>query len=116
VVTLAIAKVQRRRTVFRDFKVHAAYKPQLHGLRAELVRDGVLEIEGPRLRPGNHIALQGIFVKLFAPSRPISLIRSEHGADPRLAGLMVTQCILDDGWLGFALGQEHPQRVARLTR
>ena len=68
VVTLAIAKVKRRRTVYRDFKVRAAYKPRLDGMHIDFVRDDVIEIEGPRLRPGDHVVLQGVFVKLFAPA------------------------------------------------
>jgi hypothetical protein len=57
-----------------------------------------------------------VFVSLFSDSRSFSLVSDKRSQDPRLAGLMITQIILDDGWLGLAVGPRHPQRAALTTR
>ncbi|MBN1851313.1 MAG: hypothetical protein JW829_01265 [Pirellulales bacterium] len=113
---LAVAKLKHKKTVFLNFKVHAYYRPQLDRLHLQFVRDGVLDIEGAKLRPSDHIALQGIFVKVLTENRSYVVIPPERNADERLAGLMITQMVINDGWLGFALGPEHPDRVAWRSR
>ena len=115
-VTLSVARVHYRRTTYRNFKVHAVYGPRLNQLQLQLARDGVLSIEGRKLRPGAHVAIQGVFVKLFSKNRPITLIPAERNDDPRMKGLMITQYVLDDGWLSVAVGPKHTKRVAQLAR
>ena len=38
--------------------------------------------------------------------------RDSVEGDPRFAGLMVTQLVIEDGWLAMALGPQQPQRTA----
>jgi hypothetical protein len=115
-VTLSIDAVKEGRRQFYDFKVHAHYRPQVRGLSAQLVRDGIIEIEGSDLRPGERVVLQAVFVSLFSESRPLTLIPPDRTADERFAGLMITQLVLDEGWLGVCLGPGHPERAALLKR
>jgi hypothetical protein len=115
-VTLSLREVSDKRRSFRNFKVHAYYRPEADGLRARLTRDGIVEIDGQALSTGDYVVLQGVFVKLFSDSRPFSLVNEERSRDPRLAGLMITQLVLKDGWIGLALGPAHPQRAALMTR
>jgi hypothetical protein len=115
-VTLSLREVKDGRHRFVDFKVHAFYRPQINGFHVELIRDGIIEIEGRALPAGDYVVLQGIFVSLFSQSRPLSLIPTERNGDTRLEGLMVTQLVLDNEWLGIAIGPGHPQRTAIMTR
>jgi hypothetical protein len=114
-VTLSLREVADRRRSFHDFKVHAYYRPEADGLRARLLRDGVIEIDGRALPTGDYMILQAVFVSLFSDSRPFSLVNDERTRDPRLAGLMISQIVLDEGWLGLALGPVHPRRAALMT-
>lgn len=115
-VTLSLREVKDGRHSFHNFKVHAYYRPEADGLRARLVRDGIIEIEGRALPTGEYMVLQGVFVGLFSDSRPFSLVDDERSRDSRLAGLMITQLVLHDGWIGLALGPSHPHRSALMTR
>ena len=115
-ISLSLDSVQEKRSRFCDFRVHAFYRPQVDGLHAQLVRDGIIEIEGSSLRPSHHAILQGVFVSLFSESRPLTVIPADRNNDPRLAGLMITQLVLEEGWLGVAIGPGHPRRTAVMTR
>ena len=44
---------------------------------------------------------------------PLPLLAEQLQSDPRLAGLQITQFVIEDGWLGLALG---PKRTAALAR
>jgi hypothetical protein len=48
--------------------------------------------------------------------RAMSLVRIEDKDDPRLADLMITQLVLEDGWLGIAIGPATSERVAERSR
>ncbi|MEM6331029.1 MAG: hypothetical protein AAF790_12360 [Planctomycetota bacterium] len=99
----------------RRFKVHAFYSPQVDGLRARLVRDEGLHIEG-RMRTGRRLKLHGVFTNVLSEDRTIPLLAPPAG-DDRLRGLMLTQMVIADGWLGMALGPAGPaDRVASVGR
>ncbi|HEV3024102.1 MAG TPA: hypothetical protein VGX76_16615, partial [Pirellulales bacterium] len=103
-VTLAIAQLHRHPGHWHDFTVRVYYKPKFEGLELQFVRDGTVQLRGERFGAQPQIALRGIFSKIFAQDRSLSLIDPRLVADPRLADLAVTQCVVTDGWLGFALG------------
>jgi len=112
-IHLSIAKLSKPPRVWRDFQVHAYYKPQLNGRTAELVRDGIIHLAGTRLNTGGQIALRSVFSKTFSRNStwtitPDSLLQPEA-----LSDLEITQCAIDDGWLGVALG---PKRTAHGLR
>ena len=100
-VVLSLSKVKHKRSVFRNFKVHAFYIPEVDGLELRFVRDSVLEIEGTRLRPMSRNVLHGVFVKVFSRHRPLELTPQKLVSDKRFRGLMITQVDVDDGWLGL---------------
>ncbi len=99
----------------RRFIVHAFYRPVVDGLDAKLVRDGSLGIEG-RLSAGERARLHNVFETVLAEDRAIPVFRVEDPNDQRLAGLMVTQLVLEDGWVGLAIGPESDGRVAQRWR
>ena len=103
-ITLAIHELTQGRKSYRDFKARAFYDPQSHGLVASLSRNDTIQLEGERLNLRAQIMLRGVFSKLFSQNRPLMLIDQKTAADPRLAGLRVSQFLIDDGWLGLAIG------------
>jgi hypothetical protein len=94
--------------------VHAHYAPVVSGLQIELQRDGALGIEG-RVSAGERARLHNIFKTVFPPDRPLRLVRLDD-EDQRLDGLMITQLVLEDGWIGWAIGPESTNRVAERSR
>jgi hypothetical protein len=93
--------------------VHVTYAPAASGLNADLHRDGALGIEG-RVSAGERARLHNIFQTVFPPDQPMRLITLDN--EDRLEGLMITQLVMEDGWIGVAIGPQSPQRVAERDR
>jgi hypothetical protein len=110
---LAVFEHEGRRT--RDFIVHTFYVPVVDGLAAELVRDGPLGIEG-RLGSGERARLHNVFNTVLSPDRRMPLVQLDGDTVQRLDGLMITQMVLEDGWIGVALGPAGGSRVAERSR
>jgi hypothetical protein len=110
---LAAFEHEGRKT--RNFIVHAYYVPVVNGLSAELVRDGSLGIEG-RLGSGERARLHNVFNTVLSPDRRLPLVQLEDVTERRLAGLMITQMVLEDGWIGVAIGPNDGSRVAERSR
>ena len=63
-------------------------------------------------RPAHAWFLHSVFGKLLEKGAEIDLLPEKVKSDPRLKGLMVTQLVIDNGWVGLALGgQPNPQRT-----
>ncbi len=112
-MTLGIAEMRVRGASARDFKVHALYRPHTDGLAAWLAQEGSLQIEGP-LRNRDRLRMHAAFGKALNSERPIYLVRQKAAEDARLQGLTVTQLVLDNGWLGLAIGPERGDRMAQV--
>ncbi len=107
VLTVAIARLVHHGKSYEDFQVRALYRPQAHGLEAQLVRDEVIYLSGPRLSTRAQFTLRGIFTKAFSRHKPWALLPERITRQGRLGGLAITQLVAEDGWLGLAIG---PQR------
>lgn len=105
-VILAIAKLVRQGQPFEDFEVRVSYRPQIVGRTAQLVRDEAIQLGGARMNTRGQIALRGIFNTAFPKDRPLNILPDRITQDPRIAGLGITQLVVEDGWLGVALGPE----------
>jgi hypothetical protein len=114
-LTMAIANFSQQGQSIRNFLVHAFYVPVVSGMTAELVRDGVLGIEG-RIAAADRARLHNVFKVVLAEDRRLPVFRPDDPADPRLAGLMITQLVLEDGWLGVSIGPQTSGRVAQRQR
>ncbi|QDS87937.1 hypothetical protein EC9_21200 [Rosistilla ulvae] len=90
----------------RNFIVKASYIPKIDGLRPTLVRDGHLNISGPRMSLGDRVAVRTIFNKVLSPNRSLELTSEQLRNHPAMEGLAITQFELRDGWIGFAVGDE----------
>ena len=106
-VRLSITKLVKSPNRWTDFQVRAYYRPRIDGQNAELVRDGIIELSASRsLR--SQIPLRGVFGKTFSKRRPWRLTPELMDTDPRMADLAVTQLVIEDGWIGIALGPQRP--------
>jgi hypothetical protein len=115
-LTLRIVELRKGRDSIRNVGVHAFFHPVIDGLEVKMVRDGALQFEGAHLRTGPRLVLQTVFGKLLRRDQEVPVLTARLGDDPRLAGLMVTQLVIDDGWVALSLGPITPQRVAWRTR
>jgi hypothetical protein len=113
VLSLSAFQHEGRRT--HDFIVHATYLPVVNGLDAELMRAGPLGIEG-RLSSAERARLHNAFREVLPDDRRLPIVRLDADAQRRLAGLMITQMVLEDGWLGVAIGPATANRVAERSR
>jgi hypothetical protein len=114
-VTLSLASVELDGRRIRNFVVHAFYKPSVNGLNAEIVRDGSLGIEG-RLSAGERARLHNVFNSVLPAERSLPIVQLDDADHSRLAGLMITQFVLEDGWMGLAVGPTSSERVAERSR
>jgi hypothetical protein len=113
-INLAVARLRQSPRTWRDFQVRVHYRPQVEGLSAELVRDGVVELPETRMRTSSEVALRGIFSKIFSKNRARQIIPERIRNHPKMSDLAVTQMTIEDGWLAVALGPR-PQ-VARIPQ
>jgi hypothetical protein len=60
--------------------------------------------------------MHGVFNKVLSEDRRIPMIRLTNPDDPRFDDLMVTQLVLEDGWLGMAVGPTVEGRTAERRR
>lgn len=109
---LSVKELAHRRDKIKNFQIHVHFRPQLEGMEVRLVRDGSLQFSGRRLKTGPRFVLHSILGKILAEDLAISVINEELMEDPRLKGLMVTQLVIEDGWIGLALGPAHLRRTA----
>jgi hypothetical protein len=115
-LTLNIVELRKGRDSIRNVVVHAFFRPVIDGLEMKLVRDGSLQFEGAHLRSGPRLVLHSVFGKLLRRDQQIPVITPRFRDDPRFAGLMVTQLVIDDGWIALSLGPAMPERTAWRTR
>ena len=107
-ITLAIARLSKGTRKWKDFQVRAFYRPVVQGRSVDLARDGIVQLIGPRMNAGSQIALRGVFSKVFSQKEPIHATPESFVKNPKLDGVVVTQFVIDDGWIGAAIG---PQRT-----
>jgi hypothetical protein len=112
-LSLGVAELHKYPKTWRDFQVRVYYRPRLSGLDIRFVRDGTVQLRGEHFGHEPQIALRGIFSKVFSHDREVALIGAGVLADPRLASLGVTQCVLTDGWLGLSVGAASSPRQAQ---
>lgn len=113
---LHIVELRHGRDSIRGVRVHAFFRPVVDGMEVKLVREGTLQFDGAHLRTGPRMVLHSVFGKLLPKDQEVPVLAGPVGADPRLAGLMVTQLVIDDGWLALSVGPATPQRTAWRTR
>lgn len=103
-LTLRIAELHQPSGLHIErFIITTNYIPAAHGLSAELIRDGVVEINSSTDRLQDRFKLRLIFAKVFVENSQIPLINKNWTSDPRAEGLAVSQLEIRDGWLSVAI-------------
>jgi hypothetical protein len=113
---LNIVELRHGRDSIRGVGVHAFFRPVAEGLEVKLVRDGSLQFDGAHLRTGPRMVLHSVFGKLLPKDQEVPVLAARLSEDQRFAGLMVTQLVIDDGWVAISLGPATPHRTAWRTR
>ncbi|MEN6449005.1 MAG: hypothetical protein ABFC96_00810, partial [Thermoguttaceae bacterium] len=103
-LTFSVQRLSKGSHRWNNFQVRAFYRPEVQGRSAKLARDGVIRLLGPRLNTGSQIALRGIFSHALSKKTPFELIPKQIVDDPKLKDAAITQFLLEDGWLGIAIG------------
>ncbi len=105
------------RNRWSNFTVVAYYEPSADQLDANLRRVGIIELigEGRPLPIGQRVALSGIFNRVLSKSRKLQIINKQIAESPQLQDQQVTQFVIQDGWIGVALGPKAPGRQAAMT-
>jgi hypothetical protein len=114
-LTISFASIELQQDVMPNVIVHAYYAPKIDGLNAELVREGTFGIEG-RFSSGDRARLHNVFNRVLPPERHLPIMQVENPNDKRFQGLMITQLVLEDGWIGLAVGPVTDTRVAERSR
>jgi len=114
-LVLNIRELAHGRDNIENFRVHALYRPVLDGLEVRLVHVDTLQFSGRYLRPGPRIVLHSVMGKFFVKGQEVPIIKKELEDDSRVAGTMITQLVLDDGWIAVALGPAYEKRTAWRT-
>ena len=102
-ISVAIAELTSGTNRFTNFAARVHYKPEPIGLQAGFARDGIIELIGERLNTKSQVALRGVLAKMFSRDKRLQLLPEKWLSDPRLKDLIVTQFVVEDGWIGLAL-------------
>ncbi len=113
-MVLNIRELAHGRDKIRNFRVHTFHRPVVDGLTVKLVQDETLQFAGRNLRTGHRVVLHSVMGKLFSKAEEIAVLKKLE-SDKRLSGLMVTQLVIEDGWLALALGPASAERTAWRT-
>jgi hypothetical protein len=112
-VTLRVVRLRRGdRLNLTKFIVRAAYRPQIDGIHARLVREGHLRISGPGMSMRERLPIRAIFNKILSSNQALPLTLPAMTEHPALNGLVVGQLDLRDGWIAMSITRPREDRVA----
>jgi hypothetical protein len=114
-VTVRLHYLKTDSRTWRNIASRAYYAPHTGGLNARLVRTGAVELTGEHLRMRDQLALRAIFCKVFTERRALELIPARIARFERLQSLEVSQLVVRDGWLGFALSRRRAEGAVPAT-
>jgi hypothetical protein len=116
-LTIRLKELDSGRNKWHNFAVRGYYVPHPDQRDANLVREGVVELIGERLRFGDQVALRGIFSRVLSRNRKLNLVNKQIAQAKELTDQQVTQFVIHDGWIGIAIGPQTPgRRVALYPR
>lgn len=96
----------------RKFIVRAKYRGMTDGTNAMLVRDGSLQISGPRMSIRQRLPLRAIFNQILDDEKPLPITTPQLAEHPAVQGLAMSQLELRDGWIAIAMSEEAAPRLA----
>lgn len=114
-LTLRIAEIRNNDRLKLDhFIIKTSYVFEADGLNVNLVRDGVVSVDGYRIGIRERLPLRVIFEKVFGSRQIVSIVSPNIATGPRAQGLAVSQLVSRDGWLGIAISDQESPHVAVL--
>ncbi len=102
---LSIASLKVGDHEWDNFKIHVPYRVETDGFQAVVQRDGVVRLIG-RMRLPQQIAIRGVFSKAFPKDTETRVLPESMVQDPRFATFIISQCVMQDGWLGISVGEQ----------
>ncbi len=105
-IRLAVARLEKKPHVWRNFQVRVAYKPETVNGETFLVRDGVITLTGESLSVKDQITLRGIFSKTFSKDRSWPVLPKWFRERPELSDVRLCHFVMDDGWFSWAVRGE----------
>ncbi len=112
-LTLRIDSLEQPgRIHLKNFSIRTSYAAIVDGLQAELIRDGIVSIDGNRLGSRDRLPLRAIFTKVFSGRSALPMVSRDLLDDPRAAGLAVSQFEIRDGWFAIAISDAESPNVA----
>jgi hypothetical protein len=117
-LTLRVAELRQPGGLqLERFNIRIAYRLGAQGAAAWLERDSQPQIDAPRLKIAQRLALRTIFTKIFNDRALIPLTSpSLLSEDPRLSDLAISQLELRDGWFSVAISHHSSPHVTRLRQ
>lgn len=108
VLKMLVVQLSKAARKWKNFQIQAYYRPKVDGRSAELVREGVIHLSGPRISTATRIALSGIFSRALSKNNSWDLVPPQIVKEPKLGETAITQFVIDDGWIGVSLGPKPP--------
>ena len=106
-LTLRVVRLTRGEKVkLSRFIIRAAYKPEVNGMEANLVRDGHLRISGPGMSMRQRLPLRAIFNKVLATSNKLPLLPAAIIQHPELQKLAIQKLEIRHGWIAMSIGDK----------
>jgi len=105
-LTLAFGQLSAETQSWRNFAANIYFRPEVDRLKVHLVRDGVIQLSGKRLNTKGQVVVRGIFNRVFPKDRAFDLVDDKWSNDARLSDLRFSQFLVQDGWIGIAIGPE----------
>jgi hypothetical protein len=106
-ITITCDELRQGQNRWHDFLVSATYTPEIDKLHVRLVRLGPIQLKGAAYHGQPEIALRNIFDKILSPQQKLELVPPAIADRVQLTDLCVTQCVIEDGWIGMAMGPYH---------
>ncbi|MFN7737366.1 MAG: hypothetical protein ACK5O8_14705 [Pirellula sp.] len=112
-LTLRIASLEQPgRILLKNFTIRTSFAPSIDGIQADVVRDGVISIDGHKIGVRDRLPLRAIFTKVFSGRTSMPMVSQELANDPRAKGLAVSQLEMRDGWFAIAVSEAEAASVA----
>jgi hypothetical protein len=103
-IELRIKELVSNEKRWQNLVIRAGYQPTAAGLDAQLRRIEAVQVAGDRLSTRSKVTLKAIFSRMFTRNRQVRLTPETIARDSRLTDLHVSQLVIEDGWLGLAVG------------
>jgi hypothetical protein len=106
-MTMRIASLEQPGKInLKNFTVKTSFTPKTEGLRADLIRDSVISVDGHRMGSKDRFPLRAIFAKVLSDKTTLPLVSESLINDPRSQGLVISQLDMEQGWIAIALSND----------